>query len=77
MLHYTSSLLNNILILCVHYINIYTMYNNSCSIIIMTLIHIQMNWRTSVDIMKSIILFYNKAKAYELLAAFFDSCAQV
>ena len=37
----------------------------------------QMNWRESVDIMKAIISFYTKAKAYEPLASFFDSCAQV
>lgn len=37
----------------------------------------QMNWRESVDIMKSIILFYTKAKAFEQLAGFYDSCAQV
>ena len=37
----------------------------------------QMNWRESVDIMKAIILFYSKAKAYEQLASFYESCAQV
>ena len=37
----------------------------------------QLNWRESVDIMKSIITFYSKAKAYEQLAGFYDSCAQV
>jgi intraflagellar transport protein 140 len=37
----------------------------------------QMNWRESVDIMKAIITFYSKAKAYEQLATFFESCAQV
>jgi intraflagellar transport protein 140 len=37
----------------------------------------QMNWRESVDIMKSIITFYTKAKAFEQLAGFYDSCAQV
>jgi len=37
----------------------------------------QMNWRDSVDIMKAIVTFYTKAKAYEPLAVFYDSCAQV
>lgn len=37
----------------------------------------QMNWRESVDIMKAIIMFYNKSKSYEKLAKFYDSCAIV
>ena len=37
----------------------------------------QLNWRESVDIMKAIIMFYTKAKAYEQLAGFYDHCAQV
>jgi intraflagellar transport protein 140 len=37
----------------------------------------QMNWRESVDIMKAIIQFYTKANAFEQLAGFYDSCAQV
>lgn len=37
----------------------------------------QMNWRESVDIMKAIIMFYTKAKSFEQLAGFYDSCAQV
>ena len=37
----------------------------------------QMNWRDSVDIMKAIVMFYSKAKAFEQLATFYDSCAQV
>ena len=37
----------------------------------------QMDWRESVDIMKSIIMFYTKAKAWEQLARFYDSCAMV
>lgn len=37
----------------------------------------QMNWRESVEIMKAIINFYSKAKAFEQLATFYDSCAQV
>jgi intraflagellar transport protein 140 len=37
----------------------------------------QQNWRESADIMKSIIIFYTKAQAYEQLAGFYDSCAQV
>merc|ERR1711871_895620 len=37
----------------------------------------QMNWRESAEIMKAIITFYTKAKAFEQLAGFYDSCAQV
>lgn len=37
----------------------------------------QMNWRESVDILKAIITFYSKAKAFLQLAGFYDSCAQV
>ena len=37
----------------------------------------QMNWRESVEIMKAIITFYTKAKSFEQLAGFYDSCAQV
>lgn len=37
----------------------------------------QMNWRESVDIMKAVIMFYTKAKAFIQLAGFYDSCAQV
>ncbi len=37
----------------------------------------QMNWRANVDIMKAIILFYSKARAFVQLAGFYDSCAQV
>ena len=36
-----------------------------------------MSWKDNVDIMKSIIMFYNKSKAYEALSNFYDSCAQV
>eukprot|EP01036_Dinobryon_divergens_P023346 gene23346-31680_t len=35
----------------------------------------QMNWRESVDIMKAIITFYTKAKAFVQLAGFYDGCA--
>lgn len=37
----------------------------------------QMNWRESADIMRAIIAFYTKAKSFEQLAGFYDSCAQV
>jgi intraflagellar transport protein 140 len=37
----------------------------------------QMNCRESVEIMKSIVLFYTQARAFEQLASFYDSCAQV
>jgi intraflagellar transport protein 140 len=37
----------------------------------------QMNWRESIDIMKAIVMFYTKAKAFMQLAGFYDSCAQV
>lgn len=34
-------------------------------------------WHDDPDIMKNIINFYSKAKAYDKLAAFYDACAQV
>ena len=37
----------------------------------------QMNWRGSLDILKAIVTFYSQAKAFEQLAGFFESCAQV
>lgn len=37
----------------------------------------QMNWRGSMEIMKAIITFYTKAKAFMQLSGFYDSCAQV
>lgn len=36
----------------------------------------QMDWRDG-EIMKAIITFYSKAKAYEQLSGFYDNCAQV
>ena len=36
-----------------------------------------LNWRDDVDIMKYIITFYTKGKAFESLASFYDTCAQV
>lgn len=35
------------------------------------------NWHNDPDIMKTIISFYQKAKALESLANFYDACAQV
>jgi intraflagellar transport protein 140 len=35
------------------------------------------DWHNNADIMKSIIFFYTKAKAWESLASFFDTCATV
>lgn len=35
------------------------------------------DWHNNADIMKSIIFFYTKAKAWESLANFFDTCASV
>lgn len=35
------------------------------------------NWHNDPDIMKTIIQFYTKAKAFESLANFYDACAQV
>lgn len=37
----------------------------------------QMNWREDIEIMKFIILFYNKAKAYVQLSNFYEHCATV
>lgn len=36
-----------------------------------------LDWRNNSDIMKNIINFYNKAKAYDLLAMFYNACAEV
>lgn len=36
-----------------------------------------LDWHNDADIMKNIIQFYSKAKAYDKLAAFYDACAQV
>lgn len=35
------------------------------------------NWHNDPEIMKTIISFYQKAKAFESLAGFYDACAQV
>ena len=40
--------------------------------------HLQnLDWKADPEIVKNIVNFYSKAKALEMLAAFFDSCAQV
>jgi len=36
-----------------------------------------LDWHNDPDIMKNIIQFYSKAKAYDKLGAFYDACAQV
>jgi len=36
-----------------------------------------LDWHNDSEIMKNIISFYGKAKAYDKLAAFYDACAQV
>jgi intraflagellar transport protein 140 len=36
-----------------------------------------LDWRTDAEIMKAIISFYTKAKAWEQLSGFYDACAQV
>ena len=36
-----------------------------------------LDWRNNPDIMKHIITFYNKGKAPQLLAGFYEACAQV
>jgi len=36
-----------------------------------------LDWHNDPEIMKNIIQFYSKAKAYDKLAAFYDACAQV
>ena len=35
------------------------------------------DWHNNPDLMKTIITFYSKAKAFEQLSGFYDSCAQV
>ncbi len=37
----------------------------------------QMNWREDIEVMKAIILYYNKAKAYVQLSNFYEHCATV
>merc|ERR1719230_1729729 len=36
-----------------------------------------LDWHNDPDIMKNIISFYQKAKAHDKLASFYDACAQV
>uniref|UniRef100_A0A0M3ITS9 Intraflagellar transport protein n=1 Tax=Ascaris lumbricoides TaxID=6252 RepID=A0A0M3ITS9_ASCLU len=36
-----------------------------------------LNWKTDTNLMKYIETFYTKANAYELLASFYEACAQV
>lgn len=36
-----------------------------------------LDWHNDPEIMKNIIQFYTKAKAYDKLAAFYDACAQI
>ncbi|ORY30689.1 hypothetical protein BCR33DRAFT_703366 [Rhizoclosmatium globosum] len=36
-----------------------------------------LDWRSNANVMKSIITFYTKSRAFESLAAFYDSCCQV
>lgn len=35
------------------------------------------NWHSNPEVMKTIVSFYNKAKAYENLSAFYEACAQM
>ena len=35
------------------------------------------DWHNNPDVMKTIISFYTKAKAFEQLSGFYDACAQV
>lgn len=35
------------------------------------------DWHSSPDIMKNIISFYTKAKAYDRLAIFYESCSNI
>merc|ERR1719428_203854 len=36
-----------------------------------------LDWHNDPDIMKNIISFYQKAKAFDKLSSFYDACAQV
>merc|ERR1719171_1411582 len=36
-----------------------------------------LDWHNDPDIMKNIITFYQKAKAFDKLSSFYDACAQV
>ena len=35
------------------------------------------NWKTNPDVMKQIVSFYTKGSSPDLLAGFYDACAQV
>jgi intraflagellar transport protein 140 len=35
------------------------------------------NWHENPEVAKNIILFYSKAKAFQKLADFYDTCAQL
>ena len=37
----------------------------------------QLDWKADPEIVKNIVQFYSKAKAFDSLSAFFDACAQV
>ena len=36
-----------------------------------------LDWHADTDIVKNIVSFYTKAKAFEQLSTFYDACAQV
>ena len=36
-----------------------------------------LDWRTQPNVLSNIVTFYTKAKAFDLLVNFYDSCAQV
>ena len=36
-----------------------------------------LDWHSDGDILKNIVMFYTKAKAFDNLSLFYDACAQV
>lgn len=47
-------------------------------IYVMTANYLQsLDWRNDADIMKNIISFYTKGRALDLLAGFYEACAEV
>eukprot|EP00472_Partenskyella_glossopodia_P010486 CAMPEP_0197523546 /NCGR_PEP_ID=MMETSP1318-20131121/8451_1 /TAXON_ID=552666 /ORGANISM="Partenskyella glossopodia, Strain RCC365" /LENGTH=540 /DNA_ID=CAMNT_0043076265 /DNA_START=466 /DNA_END=2089 /DNA_ORIENTATION=- len=56
----------------------YTTMTRKKDIYVLTANYLQnLDWHTQPELMKKIILFYTKAKAFEKLSLFYDSCAQV
>ena len=56
----------------------YAKQSRNTEIFILSANYLQsLDWHNDSDIMKNIITFYTKAKAFEQLASFYDACSQV